>query len=117
MSLLFALVNIMCSVAQSCPTLCNPMDISPPDSSVLRTSQARILEWVAISFSRVNIMVGVKVEQSQDTNSAYFWSLCLLGGIDTQRDSYPTGIQGTVGTQRRNTGSRLRRSGKALKNS
>jgi len=39
-------------VAQSCPTLCNPMDCSPPGSSVHGISQARILEWVAISFSR-----------------------------------------------------------------
>ena len=35
-----------------CPTLCNPMDCSPPGSSVLGILQARILEWVAISFSR-----------------------------------------------------------------
>ena len=40
------------SVAQSCPTLCNPMDCSPPCSSVHVIFQARILEWVAISFSR-----------------------------------------------------------------
>ena len=39
-------------VAQSCLTLCNPMDCSSPGSSVHRISQARILEWVAISFSR-----------------------------------------------------------------
>ena len=37
---------------QSCPTLCNPMDCSPPGSSVYGILQARILEWVAISFSR-----------------------------------------------------------------
>ena len=36
----------MCSVAQSCPTLCNPIDFSPPGSSVHGSSQARILEWV-----------------------------------------------------------------------
>ena len=41
-----------CLVAQSCQTLCNPMDCSPPGSSVHGISQARILEWVAISFSR-----------------------------------------------------------------
>ena len=35
--------------AQSCPTLCNPMDCSPPGPSVYGTFQARILEWVAIS--------------------------------------------------------------------
>ena len=42
----------MCLVTQSCPTLCNPIDYSLPVSSVHRISQARILEWVAIPFSR-----------------------------------------------------------------
>ena len=41
-----------CLVATSCPTLCDPVDCSPPDSSVHGILQARILEWVAISFSR-----------------------------------------------------------------
>ena len=36
---------------QSCPTLCDPMDGSPPGSSVPGILQARTLEWVAISFS------------------------------------------------------------------
>ena len=40
-------------VAQSCPTLCNPRDYSSPGSSVHGNLQARILEWVAISFSIV----------------------------------------------------------------
>ena len=39
-------------VAQSCLTLCDPMDCSLPGSSVHGSSQARILEWVVISFSR-----------------------------------------------------------------
>ena len=39
-------------VAQSRPTLCGPMDSSPPGSSVHGILQARILEWVAIPFSR-----------------------------------------------------------------
>ena len=39
-------------VAQSCPTLCDPMDCSPPGFSVHGIFQAWILEWVAISFSR-----------------------------------------------------------------
>ena len=39
-------------VAQSCPTLCNPMDCSPPGSSVPGILQARVLGWVAIPFSR-----------------------------------------------------------------
>ena len=40
------------SVTQSCLTLCDPTDCSPPGSSVHGISQARILEWVDISFSR-----------------------------------------------------------------
>ena len=39
-------------VAQSCPTLRDPVDCSPLGSSVHGILQARILEWVAISFSR-----------------------------------------------------------------
>ena len=39
-------------VAQSCPTLCDPTDSSPEGSSVHEILQARILEWVAIPFSR-----------------------------------------------------------------
>ena len=39
-------------VAQSCPTLCNPVDCSPPGFSLHGILQERILEWVAISFSR-----------------------------------------------------------------
>ena len=46
-------VYVKVLVAPSCPTLCNPMDCSPPGSSVYGTSRARILEWVAIAFSRV----------------------------------------------------------------
>ena len=36
---------------QSCPTLCDPIDCSPPGSPVPGILQARTLEWVAISFS------------------------------------------------------------------
>ena len=39
---------------QSCPTLCDPIDGSPPGSSVHGVFQARILEWGAIAFSKVN---------------------------------------------------------------
>ena len=41
-----------CCFAKLCLTLCNPLDHSLPGSSVHGISQARILEWVAISFSR-----------------------------------------------------------------
>ena len=52
-------------VAQSCPILWDPMDCSPPGSSVHGISQARILEWVAISDSR-----GIFPTQG--------WNSCLL---------------------------------------
>ena len=45
-------VTVKVLVTQSCLTFCDPMDCSPPGSSVWRILQARILEWVAISFSR-----------------------------------------------------------------
>ena len=43
-------------VAQSCPTLCDPMDCTLPGSSIHGIFQARILEWVAISFSIASIL-------------------------------------------------------------
>ena len=42
----------VCSVTQSCPTICDPMDCSPPGSSVHGILLARILEWVANDSSR-----------------------------------------------------------------
>ena len=41
-----------CLIAKLCLTLCDPMECSPPDSSVHGTSQARILKWIAISYCR-----------------------------------------------------------------
>ena len=42
-------------VTQSCPTLHDPMDCSPPGSSVHEISQARVLEWGATAFSGSNL--------------------------------------------------------------
>ena len=50
---LMHLMNVP-SVSQSCLILCDPMDCSPPGSSVHWISQARMLEWVAISYSRAS---------------------------------------------------------------
>ena len=47
-----ACFSAACSVTQSCPTLCDPMDCSPHGSSIHGISQAGILEWVAISSSK-----------------------------------------------------------------
>ena len=43
---------------QSCPTLCDPIDSSPPGCPVPGFLQARILEWVAISFFRESSQLG-----------------------------------------------------------
>ena len=48
----FTICESESEVTQSCLTLCNPMDCSLPGSSVHGIFQARVLEWVAISFSR-----------------------------------------------------------------
>ena len=45
-------LRVKVKVTQPCPTLCDPMDCSPPGSSVLGMLQVRVLEWVAIPFSR-----------------------------------------------------------------
>ena len=63
-------------VAQSCPTLCNPKDYSPPGSSVHGVSQARILEWVTIFFSR---------ESSQSRGQTH--DSCIAGRFFTTEPS------------------------------
>ena len=47
-------------VAQLCPSFCKPVDCSPPGSSIHGLLQARILEWVAISFSRESSQPGIE---------------------------------------------------------
>ena len=56
-------------VPQSCLTLCDPMDCGPPGSSVCGILQARILEWVAIPFSRDLPNLGVKPDLALQANS------------------------------------------------
>ena len=53
-------VQVKVLVTQLCPTLCDPIDCSPPGSDVHGILQARILEWVAISFSRGSSDPGIK---------------------------------------------------------
>ena len=70
--------KVACAHAQLCLTLCDPMDCSPQGSSVHGISLARILEWVAISFSRGSL-------QTQGSNlhllhlKADSLPLCYLG--------------------------------------
>ena len=51
-------VGLMLS-AQLCPTLCDPMDCSLPGSSIRGIFHARILEWVALFFSKVGCTVAL----------------------------------------------------------
>ena len=76
---------------QSCPTLCDPIDGSPPGSSVPGILQERSLEWVAISFS--NACMHAKLLQSCPFNSEVWafnhWSQLKL---HNQRNKLHEGI-------------------------
>ena len=48
----FSILSVLSLVTQLCLTICDPMDCSPPGSSVCGILQARILKWVAIPFSK-----------------------------------------------------------------
>ena len=65
-------MDVCVLVSQSCPTLCNPMNCSLPGPSVHGILQGRILEWVAMPFSR---------ESSRGSN---------LGLLHQQADSLPS---------------------------
>ena len=56
-------------VTQSCPSLCSPMDCSPPGSSVHRIFQARILEWVSIAYSRESSSPKYQTHKSCEADS------------------------------------------------
>ena len=62
-------------VAQSCPTLSDPMDCSLPGPSVPGISQARVLKWVAIAFSRPAVSWSVI-----NIHTAYYVTLGKLVG-------------------------------------
>ena len=57
-------------VAQSCPTLSDPMDCSLPGSSVHGIFQARVLEWGAIAFSTRGLLLG-KIRKITSTYLVY----------------------------------------------
>ena len=70
-------------VAQSCLTLCDPMDCGPPGSSLHGILQARILEWVAIPFSRGFSQVRDQTQVS-----------CIAGGFFTSKPPDTTALLG-----------------------
>ena len=65
-------------VAQLCLPLCDPMDCSPPGSSVHGISQARMLKWVAIHFSR-----------GSSCTRDWTWVSCNAGGFFTELPGKP----------------------------
>ena len=83
------------SVAQSCLTLCDPVNCSPPGSSVHGILQARILEWVAISFSRGSVYLCIENSQVAlvvKNAPANAGEVTDVGSIPmTQRQPHPRG--------------------------
>ena len=73
--------EILCLAAQSCPTLCDPMDCRPPGFSVHGIPQARILEWVARLSSRGSFSPSIEYVMSP-----------LAGGFFTTRATWETQI-------------------------
>ena len=67
---------------QSCLTLCNPVDCSPPGSSVHGILHAGILEWVAISFSLCS-----------SNNNQYYLFACVLSHLVVSNSLVPHGLQ------------------------
>ena len=68
-------------VAQLCPTLSDPMDCSPPGSSIHGIFQARVLEWGAIAFSNIviiNLLSALHLLQSNPLSvHSHFFQTCL----------------------------------------
>ena len=71
-------VYAVCLVAQLCPILCDPMDYTPPGSSVHGILQARILEWVAMPPSRGSFQPRDQTQVS-----------CIAGGFFTKPPGKP----------------------------
>ena len=86
--------NLCVLVAQSCPTLCDPMDCSAPGSSVHGILQARILEWVAMPSSMRNLssLVRTLTEEVKSRDS-------LMLGVDSGFTTSPKVEVGEGGCQ------------------
>ena len=64
-------------VAQSCPTLSDPMDCSLPGSSIHGIFQARVLEWIAIDLLYVHLLLKVLISYKGTQNVlSYYIELC-----------------------------------------
>ena len=65
-------------VTQSCSTLCDPMNCSPPGFSVYGILQARTLEWIAIPFSSCSHMLSYMLEKKLSLFSNLFVPIVLV---------------------------------------
>ena len=78
---------VAAKLLQSCPTLCDPIDGSPPGSSAHGSFQARVLEWVAIAFSERNT-----TQQQKEMIQTATWSNLKRAMLDeksqTQKTTY-----------------------------
>ena len=78
---------------QLCPTLCNPIDGSPPGSPVPGILQARILEWVAISFSnawRWKVKVkSLSPVRGDECNCAVVWAFFGIASLWDWNENWP----------------------------
>ena len=75
------IISYTCVLAQSCPTLCHPMDCSLPGSSTHGILQARLLKWVAISYSRGSSQYRDRTQVSCDSciDRWILYQLCHMG--------------------------------------
>ena len=94
------------SVTQSCPTLCDHMDCSPPGSSVHGILQARVLEWAAVPLSCHSLLQGTF--PTQESN---------LGLLNYRLILYHLSHQGNQKIRKyiKNMGARLKHTGGSVK--
>ena len=90
--------------AQSCPTLSDPMDCSPPGSSVHGIFQARVLEWGAIAFSGI-ISTFSQMTFSNTSQSAWLNSIFHVGHVASM--GFENLFQATQQTQEESEGKPL----------
>ena len=77
-------------VTRLCQTLCDPLDCNPPDSSYYEISPARILEWVAISFSRRSSWLRDRTRVSYIADRFFFFFYHLsCQGIPSSCKNFP----------------------------
>ena len=81
-------MKVKSEVTQSCLTLRNPMDCHLPDPSVHGIFQARILEWVAISFSRGSSRPRDRTQVSHIAGICIQWKTCIYTNISSAQFSH-----------------------------